>query len=139
MSQQSEKSNFNLVRNGNFSEDGTSWTHNSPAKVSFEEGFCHLHWKALITQRIKSNVAGNFKFSARMKADKGFGAQATLEMLPSQQTVHLRVGGGDPWANEEQIVKVPAGTNEIIVTLLANDGVPDKFGAFFDDVALTPL
>ncbi|AWM92578.1 hypothetical protein DJ564_18055 [Pseudomonas sp. 31-12] len=139
MSQQSEKDNSNLLLNGNFLNGGTHWNPNSQAKVRFEEGHCALQVDALITQRVEINAEGDFEFSVRMKTDSGSACRATLELLPSNQTVHFNIGGGIPWTKQEQIVNAPAGTTEMIVTLSANDGTRGEFGSCFDFALLIPL
>ncbi|MHC8386857.1 hypothetical protein ACYZTM_02070 [Pseudomonas sp. MDT2-39-1] len=139
MSQQPAKDTSNLLLNGGFLEGGANWKTNSQAKVKFEEGYCALQVEALITQSVKFDAAGDFEFSVRMKTAGGSACRATLELLPSHQTVHLDIGGGTPWIKKEQIVNAPAGTTEMIVTLRANDGVQGKFGSFFDYALLMPL
>lgn len=139
MSQQSAKDDSNLLLNGNFSNSGKDWNPNSQAKVKFEDGYCALHAQAQITQNVKIDAAGNFEFSARMKTDSGYACRATLEMLPSHQTVFLHIGGGIPWTKQEQIVNAPAGTTEMIVTLRGDDGPQGSFGCFFDYALLMRL
>jgi hypothetical protein len=136
MSQQSEKDGFNLLLNGNFSEGGANWTPNSSEKVEFVDGRCGLQLKAHVTQNVNVNRAGDFEFAARMKTEAGFACQATLVMLPSKETKQLDIGGSTPWTRKEVTFKAPAGTTEMKVTLLANDGVQNKFGSDFDYVSL---
>lgn len=139
MSQQSEKDNFNLLLNGNFSAGGANWTANSPKKVEFINGHCGLQVGAEITQGVAVNGAGDFEFAVRMKTDGGFACRATLVMLPSKETKHLDIGGSTPWVRKEVTFKVPAGTTEMKVTLLANDGVEGEFGSYFDYASLIPV
>lgn len=139
MPQQSEKDDFNLLLNGNFSEGSANWTPNSSEKVEFVNGHCGLQVNAQVTQNVKIDRTGDFEFAVRMKTEGGFACRATLVMLPSKETKQLDIGGSTPWIRKEVIFKAPVGTTEMTVTLLANDGVQGKFGSSIDYASLVTV
>lgn len=139
MPQQSEKDNFNLLLNGNFSDGGANWTPNSSEKVEFVDSYCGLQFGAQITQKVKMDKAGDFEFAVRMKTDGGFACRAILEMFPSRETKQLDISGGIPWTRKETTFKAPAGTTEMTVTLFASDGVQGKLGSYIDYVSLVTV
>ena len=134
MSQQS--STANLLRNGEFTQEGQYWTTETQQKARYEDGYCVLQAPGLITQDVTIASEGEFRFSVKMKTEQGSACTAQVLLHPSWEMRRLDIGGAPPWSAHFVDFTVPAGTNKVSIKLQANDGPFDTFGSYFDDVRL---
>ena len=134
MSQQS--STTNLLLNGEFTQEGQYWTTHTAEKTRYENGYCVLQAPGLITQDVTIASAGEYRFSVKMKTERGSACTAEVLLHPSWEMRRLDIGGGTPWSAHFVDFNVPAGTNKVSIKLEANDGPFDTFGSYFDDVRL---
>lgn len=134
MSEQSTKAN--LVRNGDFTQEGKDWTSDTPEKARYEDGYCALQLPGRITQKVTLTNGGEFQFSVKMKTEQGSACTAQVLLYPSWQVHSLSIGGGTPWTAKSVNFTVPSDTTEVTIKLQANDGSFGTFGSYFDDVRL---
>ncbi|MGE8482531.1 MULTISPECIES: hypothetical protein [Pseudomonas] len=134
MSEQSTKAN--LVRNGDFTQEGKDWTSDTPEKVRYKDGYCVLQFPGLITQDVTIDSVGEFRFSVKMKTERGSACTAQVLMHPSWEIRRLGMGGGTSWELQYVDFTLPLGTTKVTIKLQANDGPSDAFGSYFDDVRL---
>ncbi|MGE8177507.1 hypothetical protein [Pseudomonas fluorescens] len=133
-----ETASVNLIRNGDFSNQGKDW-HPFPIDgtgVSYEDGCCDLlKVNAYILQNVATGTGGSFRFSVKMRTDRLAACQAELSLLPSGTRVTLNLEGNKSWTIKEFLFEAPADTNKMIVVLQANDGETGTKSSF-DDVVL---
>ncbi|VVN04944.1 hypothetical protein [Pseudomonas fluorescens] len=127
----------NLIKNGDFSQEGNEWTASNPDNVFYESGYCLIGLEDYITQDVIIGNGGMFKLSAKLKTEDGFGSKVSVETVPSGEKFDLlHAGGGEDWFVAEKNFTVQAGTLKLIVKLQADDGVIGGKGAYFDDLEL---
>ncbi|KJZ66784.1 hypothetical protein [Pseudomonas fluorescens] len=129
-------STANLLLNGEFTQEGQHWTANPSEKVRYEDGCCVLQAPGLITQDVTIASEGEFRFSVKMKSERGSACTAQVLLYPSWEVRRLDISGGTPWSAHFVDFTAPAGTHKVSIKLEANDGPFDTFGSYFDDVRL---
>lgn len=132
----SEQPEINLLKNGNFAQQGQHWKVELEGKARFEDGHCVLQAPGSITQEVAIAAEGNLRISVKMKAEKGSACTTQVLLHPSWEVRRLDIGGGTDWASQFVDFQAPAGTTKITVKLEANDGPLDQFGSYFKDVIL---
>jgi hypothetical protein len=131
-----QSSTANLLLNGEFTQEDQYWTTDTSEKARYEDGYCVLQAPGLITQNVTIASEGEFRFSVKMKTERGCACTAQVLLHPSWQVRRLDIGGGTPWSAQFIDFSVPAGTNKVSIKLQANNGPFDTFGSYFDDVRL---
>ncbi|WP_095120969.1 hypothetical protein [Pseudomonas sp. Irchel s3f10] len=126
----------NLIKNGDFSQEGNEWTASNPDNVVYEEGYCLIGSQDSISQDVVIGNGGTFKLSARLKTDRGFGSRVSVQPHPTGEPTYLYASGGQPWTEASEVFSVQTGTLKLTITLLANDGPFDEKGSYFDDLEL---
>ncbi|MBC3775540.1 hypothetical protein [Pseudomonas sp. SWRI99] len=131
----------NLIKNGDFSEQGAHWTVPDPAYVKFVTGHCIVATPHSISQEVLTGEGGGgtFMLSARMKTLGGFAGRITVQPLPTGKPVYLNVAGGQDWVVSSEKFIAQISTLKFMVTLESNDGTFDEFGSYFGDVTLSKL
>lgn len=131
----------NLIKNGDFSQQGTHWTATNPANVSYETGDCAIARPGSVSQEVLTagGQGGSFSLSARMMTRPGSAGRITVQPVPSGNPVFLDVGGGQEWVTKSIKFTAQPATIKFTVTLEANDGATDVQGSYFGDVTLSKL
>lgn len=131
----------NLIKNGDFSQQGTHWTATNPANVSYETGDCVIALPGSVSQEVLTagGQGGSFMLSARMMTLPGSAGRITVQPVPSGTPVFLDVGGDQEWVVKSLKFTAQEATIKFMVTLEANDGETDKKGSGFGDVTLSKL
>jgi len=131
----------NLIKNGDFSQQGTHWTATNPANVSYETGDCVIARPGSVSQEVLTagGKGGSFMLSAKMMTLPGSAGRITVQPIPSGTPVVLDVGGGQEWVVKSLKFTAQEATIKFMVTLEANDGETDKKGSSFGDVTLSKL
>ncbi|QAX85314.1 hypothetical protein C2E19_16275 [Pseudomonas sp. DTU12.3] len=131
----------NLIKNGDFSQQGTHWTASNPGNVSYDSGDCVIAQPGSISQEVltANGQGGSFMVSARMKTILGSAGRVTVQPIPSGTPVFLDVPGAQEWIVKSTIITAPTATIAFKVTLAANDGESGKPGSYFADLTLSKL
>ncbi|WP_415762651.1 hypothetical protein [Pseudomonas sp. CP4] len=131
----------NLIKNGDFSQEGTHWTVSNPSDVKFVAGDCVIATPHSISQEVLTGEGGGgtFMLSARMMTLGGFAGRITVQPVPTGEPVHLNVGGGQEWTVKFEKFTTQISTLKFIVKLESDDGTFGEFGAYFGDVTLSKL
>lgn len=128
----------NLIKNGDFSQEGNEWNASNPDNVFYESGYCLIGSWDSTRQDVIINNGGTFKLSAMLKTEGGFGSKVSVETVPSGEKFDLlHASGGQDWFLDEKNFTVQAGTLKLIVTLQAADGLSGGKGCYFDDLELS--
>lgn len=128
----------NLIKNGDFSQEGNEWTASNSDNVVYEEGYCLIGSWDSISQDVIIGNGGTFKLSAKLKTEGGFGSKVSVETVPSGEKFDLlHASGGQDWFQDEKNFTVQASTLKLIVTLQAADGLSGGKGCYFDDLELS--
>ncbi|MEO8643350.1 hypothetical protein [Pseudomonas sp.] len=131
----------NLIKNGDFSQQGNEWTETNPDNVSYVNGHCTMATPAAITQDVPigDGAGGQFMLSARMKTLSDSSAKIEVWPLPKGNPVGFQLLGGEDWIVLSQKFEVPPSATMFRVTLEAENGKYGYFGAFFGDVTISKL
>jgi len=131
----------NLIKNGDFSQQGNEWTATNPDNVSYVTGHCIIGAPDSISQDVPTGPGGGgqFMLSARMKTLPGSACRIQIQPLPTGEPVYLTVGGNTDWTVLSKKFEVQISTIKFKVTLEANDGDSDTLGSYFGDVTLSKL
>ncbi|TDK54596.1 hypothetical protein [Pseudomonas moraviensis] len=131
----------NLIKNGDFSEQGKHWTVSNESDASFVDGHCIVATPHSISQEVLTGEGGGgtFMLSATMKTLGGFAGRITVQPVPTGEPVQLNVAGGQDWIVKSEKFTAQISTLKFIVKLESNDGTFGKFGAYFSDVTLSKL
>jgi hypothetical protein len=131
----------NLIKNGDFSQQGAHWSASEADKVHYENGDCVIASPAFISQEVPTpnGDGGTFMLSARMKTNPGAAGRITVQAHPTGEPVSLDVGGGQSWEVLSKKFKANNATIKFVVKLEANDGENGKPGSYFGDVTLSKL
>ena len=131
----------NLIKNGDFSQQGDHWTATNPDNVRFVTGHCIIGFPDSISQNVLTGAGagGHFMLSARVKTLHGSGARITVQPLPTGEPVYLHAGGNQEWTVLFKKFEVQVSTLNFKVTLEANDGESGTQGTYFGDVTLSKL
>ena len=81
----------NLIKNGDFSQQGNEWTATNPNNVLYVTGHCIIAAPILTSQEVLtgSGAGGQFMLSARMKTIPGSAARITVQPFPTGEPVSL--------------------------------------------------
>lgn len=131
----------NLIKNGDFSQQGKEWTATNPDDVRYVDGHCIIATTAAITQDVPigAGAGGQFMLSARMKTLPESSAKIEVWPLPKGNPVGFQLLGGEDWIVLSQKFEVPTSATMFRVTLEAENGHYGTFGAYFGDVTLSKL
>nr|WP_315448147.1 hypothetical protein [uncultured Pseudomonas sp.] len=131
----------NLIKNGDFSQQGAHWTATDPENVRFVTGHCIIAAPDSISQDVPAGAGGGGQFMlfARVKTLSGHGARITVQPLPTGEPVHLDLHGGAEWDVLSAKFEVQISTIAFKVTLEASDGEFGVPGSYFGDVTLSKL
>jgi hypothetical protein len=131
----------NLIKNGDFANQGDHWTATTPNNVSYVNGHCIIAPPDSISQDVLlgSEGGGKFMISARMKTLHGYAGRVTVQPLPTGNPVQLDVGGNQGWTIKFQEFDAPLATLKFTVKVECNDGTFNELGSYFGDVTLSRL
>ncbi|MCL9800478.1 hypothetical protein QZR14_00335 [Pseudomonas sp. rhizo66] len=132
----------NLIKNGDFANQGDHWTATNPTNVSYVNGHCIIATPDSISQDVKLGNGGGglFMVFARMKTLRGYAGRITVQPIPTGDPVYLEVGGQQQeWTLQWQIFTAPLATLAFKVTAESNDGTFDELGSYFGDITLSKL
>ncbi|MCE6976876.1 hypothetical protein EI534_05475 [Pseudomonas frederiksbergensis] len=129
----------NLIKNGDFSQQGNEWTATNPENVSYVSGHCIIAAPDSISQEVVTGNGGQFMLFARMKTGLGSAARVEVQPHPTGKPVYLDIGGGQDWTVLSEKFTAQTGTIKFTVKLVANDGVTGTLGSYFGDVTLSRL
>lgn len=131
----------NLIKNGDFSEEGLGWTATNPDNVKYVTGHCVIAPPDSISQEVLTGPSGGGRFmiSARMKTLDGYGGRITVQPVPTGKPIRLDISGGQDWVVLSEAFDVQVSTLKFTVTVQAVDGRFDNYGCYFGDVTLSKL
>jgi hypothetical protein len=129
----------NLIKNGDFSQQGTDWTASDSELVSYVTGHCIIGVPGSISQEVPSGSGGDFMLSARIKTLGGAAARIAVKPHPTGETVFIDVSEKQDWRVYSEKFTVQTGTIKFTVTLEANDGEVGYLLSYFGDVTLSRL
>lgn len=131
----------NLIKNGDFSQQGNEWTATNPENVSYVTGHCIIGAPDSISQDVLTGPGGGgqFMLSARIKTLYGHAARIQVQPLPTGEPVYINVAGDTDWTVLSKKFEVQISTLKFKVTLEANDGEFGTLGSYFGDVTLSKL
>ncbi|MGG7647084.1 hypothetical protein SAMN04490185_4484 [Pseudomonas frederiksbergensis] len=131
----------NLIKNGDFSQQGNEWTATNSDNVRYVTGHCIIGYPDSISQDVLTGpgAGGQFMLSARMKTLPSSAARIQVQPLPTGEPVYLDLHGNQDWTVLSKKFEVQISTIKFKVTLEANDGDSGTLGSYFGDVTLSKL
>ncbi|TFB44507.1 hypothetical protein [Pseudomonas sp. F01002] len=129
-------STANLLLNGDFSNGGEHWSPTNVDKVRYADGYCALQTPGSITQEVKLDKGGAFRFSAKMRTHQDAYGRVRLMIEPSWSIIDLDLGNGEDWTVDYKDFFVGDDATSLKIKLEAADGSFEDFGVYVDNVVL---
>lgn len=108
-----------LIRNGNFADNGAQWNANRPegSSVTFNLNECQLNLGGAIKQEVVVTPGQTYAFSIDARTPTGGHGFAIFHLAPGDEPqIELR-GGGD-WDTYTHSLTIPAGVTQITVQVV---------------------